>query len=51
MNENDYWFKKRMEDIPKPITLGKASLTPEQLKKGEEDLKRLIEESTGKKVE
>lgn len=50
MDKNDYWLQKRMEDIPKPVTVGKANLTQDQLKQGEEELKKLIEESTGKKV-
>lgn len=45
MNNREYWMKKRMEDIPKPIITGKANLTKEQIKKGEDDLIKLIEES------
>lgn len=50
MDKKDDWLRKRMEDIPKPVTIGNANLTQEQLDKGKEDLKRIIEQSTGKKV-
>lgn len=33
MKDSEYWFKKRMEDIPRPITIGEANLTTEQIKK------------------
>lgn len=46
--END-WLKKRMEDIPEPVVVGKANMTKEQLKKGKKDLESLIEQSTGKR--
>lgn len=51
MDKQENWMKKRMEDIPKPIAIGNANLTKEQLSKGREDLKKIIEASTGKKVE
>lgn len=50
MKDQEYWLKKRMEDIPKPITVGSFERTEEQAAKAREDLKRLIEESTGKKI-
>lgn len=45
MDNNVNWFEKRMEDIPKPIVIEDANLTEEELKKGEEDLKRFMEEA------
>lgn len=50
MDKQDDWLRKRMEDIPRPVTIGDANLTQEQLDKGKEDLKILIEQSTGKTV-
>lgn len=45
MNNREYWMKKRMEDIPKPIKIGEVNLTKEQQKKAENDLMKLILES------
>lgn len=44
------WMKKRMEDIPKPLSVGKFEMSDEEKKKADETLKRFIEESTGKKI-
>lgn len=50
MKDREDWMKKRIEDIPRPIVVGTFEVTEEQSAKAEADLKRLIEESTGKKV-
>lgn len=50
MKEQDKWMKKRMEDVPKPVVVGTFDMTEEEKVKADEDLKRLIEASTGKSV-
>ncbi len=42
MEDSEYWFRKRMEDIPKPIPLGKSNLSEEDLKRGREEGNRLL---------
>lgn len=49
MKKDIDWFEKRMKDIPKPIVVGKADLTEEEIKKGEEDLQEFIKKSTKSK--
>lgn len=50
MKNQDKWFKKRMEDIPKPIAVGEFEMTDEERKVADETLKQFIEMTTGKKV-
>lgn len=50
MKKNEEWMKKRMEDIPQPILVGTFEMTQEEKIKASEDLKKIIEESTGKKI-
>ena len=47
MNESEYeyWFRKRMEDIPQPVVIGKANLTEDEIENGRKRLLQLIEES------
>lgn len=42
MDDYEYWLKKRMEDIPEPITVGQSDLTEEEIEKGKSDLRRLM---------
>lgn len=43
--EYEYWFRKRMEDIPQPVVIGKANLTEDEIENGRKRLLQLIEES------
>lgn len=47
MNESEYeyWFRKRMEEIPMPVDMGEAHLTEEHIEQGRKTLLELIEQA------
>lgn len=51
MKKQEDWMKKRMADIPRPIVVGTFEMSEEESDMADEDLKKLIEKYTGKKVE
>ena len=45
MDDREYWFRKRMEDVPMPRVTGRVTLTEEKKENGRKILLEMIEES------